>query len=435
MPQDSLFDNKGPAASPVMFRSGETKGAPTDVDREKQVIYGYAVCTRGEALGHDFWCDGDFLKQIVKMGNRKKLGIKGRYTHPGLSGDGLGKHLGRSKNFRLDGDVVRADLHMAASASETPDGDLAGYAMTRAEEDPESFGASIVFRHDCGEEERFATKHKGEEGRFESPDEDNASNLIHARMAEFNASDLVGDPAANPGGFFSANGTEELAARAESLFSYACGITETVPTPEELGGIHPERLRAFWISFAQRHGITVGASQQQETQMADEEKKDEQEDEKKKDEQAEGEDKEKDENEDKDEKKDENGEFPPKKEDDDKDEDSQSAKLASLRANETFGENAVFVLEAHDEGWTSQHAENVYLRRQLKAQKADAVKKSETAEAAGSSAANEESSTSSDFMEQAKLRAKADNSSLAQAIKKLAHEQPEMHRGWVNGKK
>ena len=168
------------------------------VDRVNRVIHGVAVVTKGEALGHDLLLDETFLDAVVEQGNRTKTGVKSRFDHPNASGTSMGSMLGRVKQLRRDGDVVRGDLHLLESASKTPDGDLAGYVMDLAEEDPQAFGASIVFSGDSLEQ-------KDETGKA-IPD---VPKL--ARLKKLMAADVVDNPAANPGGMFSVE--DSLAAK------------------------------------------------------------------------------------------------------------------------------------------------------------------------------------------------------------------------------
>ncbi|HEX6983879.1 MAG TPA: hypothetical protein VF170_00820, partial [Planctomycetaceae bacterium] len=148
--------------------------------------------------------------------------------------------------------VVRADLHFSQTSHKTPEGDLAAYVMDLAEEDPDLFGASIVFRSDRAAERAFEAKHGGA-GSFKSPDPLNAKNLPHARLAELRATDVVDEPAANPSGLFHASG---IPADAEALLDYALGLKDARPAASSLG-IDPDRLRAFTARFMDRHGLTL----------------------------------------------------------------------------------------------------------------------------------------------------------------------------------
>ena len=229
---------------------------PGVVDRESRALRGYSVITLGEAEGHGLWIDEVFLDSVVESGNASVRGVKSRFTHPGLSGDGLGTALGRSKDFERENGKVLADLLFLKSASRGPKGDLAAYVMDLGEEAPDMFGASIVFERDFGEEMRFQGEHSDEDGEFRSPDEGNKKNLRHARLSRLVGSDVVDDPAANPDGLFSFTEGNELPAQAEALLLFGLGLTEEVP-PEMVGGPHPERVKEFLSGFLERHGLEL----------------------------------------------------------------------------------------------------------------------------------------------------------------------------------
>jgi len=238
-------------------------------DHGAGIIRGFAVCTVGEALGHQHWCDGEFLSQLQNVGNGKANGLKARFTHPGLSADGLGRFLGRAKSFSLDGETLRADLHFDPTSHETPDGDLGKYAMDLAESDPEAFGSSIVFTHDYEAEDQFKLKHGGEwkevdDGYetfrvivgFESPDPRNVNHYPHCRLAELRAVDTVDEPAANPDGLFHL--PNETLSQAQSFMAYALGLSDETPQGELAAQINPERARGFAARFLSEKGLTIG---------------------------------------------------------------------------------------------------------------------------------------------------------------------------------
>lgn len=251
-----------------LFRAfaAETAPAPRGVDRDARVIRGYAVITRGEALGHDMWIDEVLLAQVVEAGNAKSSGLKARFTHPGLCSDGLGKFLGRARNFVRDGDVVRADLYLSDVASKSPEGDLAGYLMDLADDDDKAFGTSIVFSRDFETEEKILSENGAVEKEtdwgakywdltnFVSPDPLNSKKLRHARLSELSASDVVDEPAANPAGMFSEGG--ELAVRGERVLAWLTGKTSVVPSAFEIG-VEPERIKNFFDGYLTRHGLRI----------------------------------------------------------------------------------------------------------------------------------------------------------------------------------
>lgn len=242
------------ADGPMYFRVAGPKGPPAGVDREAGVIRGMSVVTEGEALGHGLWLDGEFLDSVVTAGNAKKGGIKSRFTHPGLSSDGLGTMLGKVSNFRRDGNRVLGDLTFAKTAFNTPNGDLASYVMDLAEESPDSFGTSIVYTPNREAEQEFASKNPGPDGKFVSPDPKNKRNYRHARLAALSADDVVDDPAANPGGFFAAGG--EVPAMMEPVLDYVLGLSEECPDGVLLGA-HPERARRYLADYLARRFAPV----------------------------------------------------------------------------------------------------------------------------------------------------------------------------------
>lgn len=142
--------------------------------------------------------DAKSLKKIVTLANRKKGGLKSRFTHPSLSGDGLGSFLGRVKNVRMDSVTldrsegivsllaVRGDLHLADVAFNSPNGDLGTYVLDLAEEDSDALSSSLVLKPE--EEPQL-----GEDGK---PD----LNLPPLwRPLELHASDIVDEGAAVDG--------------------------------------------------------------------------------------------------------------------------------------------------------------------------------------------------------------------------------------------
>ena len=191
------------------FRAGVAHGievsegeAFIDLKDEQTIIKGYSVITKGAALGHNMLVDDTTLAQVVEHGNKSKNGIKSRFDHPNASNTSLGTFIGRSKNFRREGNLVRADLYLSEAAKESPNGDLHSYVLALAKEDPQAFGASIVFRgeHECQKDE------KGKE-RKDQP--------MLVRIDKLLAADVVDSPAANPNGLFS-----EENSLAETLTSF-----------------------------------------------------------------------------------------------------------------------------------------------------------------------------------------------------------------------
>lgn len=240
-------------AQPEKFGRTPVARGSRGVDRKAGygVIRRFSVITRGEARGHGAWIDAAFAQSVADAINATPGGVKARFTHPGMSGDGLGKYLGRVRGASLEGDSVVADLFFAKSAHDTPDGNLAAYVMQLAEDDPAAFGASIAFMRDEMAEKEFAKANK------KSPDAANAANLPHVRMKELRAVDAVDSPAANPRGLFH-GGRTDIAAEAEQVLSYALGLTAEAPEVTAFD-IDADRAQGFVQSFLDRHGLAIVA--------------------------------------------------------------------------------------------------------------------------------------------------------------------------------
>ncbi len=170
-----------------LFRADVVRSGNVKIDRDSAVINGFAVVTKGVTKDSRGEFDDISLNSVVELGNKVKTGVKSRFGHPNMSSTALGTFLGRVRNFRRDGDIVRADLHIDKTAFETPDGDLAGYVLNLAESDPEMFGASMVIYWD--EEKREGLDANGNE----LPPFIRVTNLFSV--------DVVDDPAANNGLF------------------------------------------------------------------------------------------------------------------------------------------------------------------------------------------------------------------------------------------
>jgi len=254
--------------APEYFRGPVARGiAEGAVERDggkdkAGLIRGLAVLTRGEVSGHNLWADSMLLEQTAAAIEKARYGIKARFTHPSLSGDGLGKFLGRVRDARVEDDVVRADLHFSQTAHDTPDGDLADYVMSLAEKDSRAFGTSISYYPDYDAEAAFVKKH----GK-RSPDSDNKNNYPHARLKTLHAVDAVDDPAANPNGLFQKG--QEIAADADALLSFSLGLTDEVPELVELG-IDPERGAGFVKRFLDEHGLEVVSKSEPDTHKENE---------------------------------------------------------------------------------------------------------------------------------------------------------------------
>lgn len=177
----------------ILFRTDIARAGGVRVSRNNEVIEGFAVVTKGVTHDERGEFDDSALDKIVELGNQLKMGIKSRFGHPNMSSTALGTFLGRVKNFRREGSIVRADLHIDQTAHKTPDGDLAGYVMELAESDSDAFGSSMVIHWDEEyRQEKDGSLTKDEKGNVLPP-------LI--RVKKLMSVDIVDDPAANNGLF------------------------------------------------------------------------------------------------------------------------------------------------------------------------------------------------------------------------------------------
>jgi len=158
-------------------------------DREAKVLYGVQVAMLGEAKGHGFELDDVTLDKIVELGNASPNGIKVRFGHPSMCTPALGTFLGVRKNFRRDGQYVRAALHMSKAA----DPEKAMHVLNMAEHEPAHIGNSVVINAEL--EERLSP-----DG---SPmkDEDGHDLMPLVRPYELLAVDVVDEPASGNGMF------------------------------------------------------------------------------------------------------------------------------------------------------------------------------------------------------------------------------------------
>jgi hypothetical protein len=199
-------------------RLGVSRGIQANekgIDREyedsqfKGMIKGVAVMSKGNVKDVRGWeIDDTTLEQVIAAGNKPKLGLKSRFGHPNMSSTALGTYLGRIRNLRLDGAVVRGDLYLSKTAYTAPAGDLASYVLDLADNDPAAFGTSVVLGdYDLeARVEKDGTRKKDSTGNYLPP-------LL--RVKSLFAVDVVDDPAANNGFFskdvgFSAEMTEFL---------------------------------------------------------------------------------------------------------------------------------------------------------------------------------------------------------------------------------
>jgi hypothetical protein len=135
------------------------------------VILGVSVITIGEAKGHGVYIDQKSLDTFLSAAQNRAGGVPVKMDH----GTGFYHIVGKLENFRIDGDSLRADLHLLKSHEQ--------YAriVEMAETMSEAFGLSV------------SSVSSGEK----------IDGKEYLRCDELNSVDLVDRPAANPTGLFS----------------------------------------------------------------------------------------------------------------------------------------------------------------------------------------------------------------------------------------
>jgi len=186
------------------FRSAVVRGAPEAV--ENRIIRRAKVMEAGDLNdSRPLTIDQMTLEQVAEHGNAATRGIKSRWTHPSMSSDGLGSAVGRARNFRVEGDAVYADIHVLKSSDHSPRGNIGQYVLDLAEEDPESFGMSVVVD--------FTDELAAELGDIEPGEK------LPLRLKGLRAVDFVDEPAATRGGLFDIHDKRDLAPVVSSLIS------------------------------------------------------------------------------------------------------------------------------------------------------------------------------------------------------------------------
>ncbi len=215
------------------------------IDRDNHVLYGVSAMQAVEALGHRLMIDQVTLSQFADLGNAARNGLKSRFTHPGLSADGLGKHLGRMRNFRVVGDKVIGDLHMSESAAKSPSGDLRDYVESLAAEDPEAFGMSVVVDgysvwvlDDGSEVKNDGSKPEGARDKYPT-----------LRVEAAHAVDAVDEPAANRDGMFGRT-TAVMAAEVYDILDGTPDIDAQIEKFLTTGGIDQR-----WYALAKKYDV------------------------------------------------------------------------------------------------------------------------------------------------------------------------------------
>jgi hypothetical protein len=244
------------------------RAAPGAVEQTEAgtVIRDVAVVTEGEALGHGVFLDASFVQTVIEQGNAFKRGLKARFGHPTMCSEALGTYLGRFKNLRAVetemGLKAVADMHLAESAKAAPGGDLHAYVMKFANDDPEAFGTSIVFRMgDAYRKDKNGKKYKVN-AYSGAPvdmnvDEEDLEPEIYASCDKLFGCDFVDEPAANPDGLYSAFSAETIAGKVGRFFEQYPDVVQTLATNPDIVDIlkkHGDKVDVFLKAYTEQSG-------------------------------------------------------------------------------------------------------------------------------------------------------------------------------------
>lgn len=142
------------------------------IDAQAATITDVSVITVGEAKGHGLQIDAQTLVEVKAAAETYAGGLKVKTDHY----SGFNEIVGTLKNFRIDGDQLRADLFLLKNH------DATARILEMAELMPDTFGLSIS----------FSGQH-----------EESEDGTVFARCSEIYSADLVDAPAANDAGLFS----------------------------------------------------------------------------------------------------------------------------------------------------------------------------------------------------------------------------------------
>jgi len=145
--------------------------ADARIDREAGIIRGVSVFQAGELPDRGLHADGRTLSDLKTLCAAYANGVKVKADH----GSGIFDVSGVLRNFRIDGNTLRADLHILKSEENS------GKLMEMAQEIPDTFGLSVSIEQEL---------------------EQIGERMLIRPTAVFSV-DLVTEPAACPTGLFS----------------------------------------------------------------------------------------------------------------------------------------------------------------------------------------------------------------------------------------
>jgi hypothetical protein len=218
------------------------------IDVQNAVISDVSVITIGEAKGHGMLIDEKTLEQVKQAAETYGGGLKVKTDHY----SGFNEIVGALKNFRIDGDQLRADLYLLKNH------DATARILEMAELMPDTFGLSISFSGQHIEDD---------------------SGTTFARCSEIYSADLVDAPAANPTGLFSAKVDSAKQAMDEKQFAEALSaalapITEKLNAFEAFMADATTKFAALEAKPEDKMAVEVEISEEDDTAEGEEKESD-----------------------------------------------------------------------------------------------------------------------------------------------------------------
>jgi hypothetical protein len=120
------------------YRDWKSKQRRNKSLEDASIIPSVYILSQGEAKGHDLYIDKTSIEQAFELMKKAPNGVKVKMNH----GSGLDAVVGLARNPRIEGDKLKADLHLLKSSPH--------YALIKemADEAPDQFGVSLAFMNE-----------------------------------------------------------------------------------------------------------------------------------------------------------------------------------------------------------------------------------------------------------------------------------------------
>lgn len=232
------------------------------IDAEAGIIYDVVMVETGEAKGHGFHMEEEFIDDIVAydLKHFSKRGVPARFGHPGASDNTMGMQMGHFENVRKRkgprGKMQAiADLHLLDAAEDSPTKPgMKSYVLKMAAEAPDFMMSSIVFRGS----NYYQRNKKGEKVIIRNSwDADDSMGKVFIEFGDEGQhyfTDLV-DQGAATDNLFSAHSNPHLfVSQAQIFFGENPGILEFVKN-------NPAKL----LEFLTKIGVDLPAAEHKST--------------------------------------------------------------------------------------------------------------------------------------------------------------------------